>query len=319
MEATPEVAVADLDAVPRRMLQSKVLVAIPAHNEDRFIASVVVKLKSDGYEVLVVDDGSTDRTALVAEAAGATVLRHDTNQGKTAAVRTAFEQARRLGSPALVLMDGDSQHDPSDVAAVARPVLEGRGDMVVGSRHRGVRSEIPRWRVLGQHALTFATNVGSGLRLSDTESGFRAFSSRAVGEMRFGGTGFSLEPEFQFEAKRHGWTVVEVPIAVHYDVALKRNPVWQGFRSMTAILRLIGEHRPLLFFGLPGLMLFLAGLAIGVHVVRVYEATLTLAVGLALITVLLCLIGMLLLVVGIILHTLRALFIEYVDRTEQGG
>lgn len=298
------------------MSQDDMLVAIPAHNEDRFIGSLVLKLCSDGHQVLIVDDGSSDRTAAVAEAAGATVVRHQANRGKTAAVATAFERARATGVRSLVLMDGDSQHDPRDVAAVSRPVMEGLADMVVGSRYGEVRSEMPGWRVLGQRTLTAATNLGSGLRLSDTESGFRAFSRRAIEQMRFSGSGFSLEPEFQFEAKRNGWAVVEVPIGVHYGSGIprKRNVVWQGMRTMNAILRLIGEHRPLLFFGVPGLLLFFAGLAVGVYVVSVYEATLELAVGLALLTVLLCIVGMLSLFVGILLHTVRRLFGEYFER-----
>ena len=292
------------------------LVAIPAHDEDRFIGSLVLKLRADGHPVLVVDDGSNDRTAAVAEAAGAMVLRHERNRGKTAAVATAFARARELDVAALVLMDGDSQHDPRDVAAVARPVIEGRADMVVGSRYGEVRSEMPAWRVLGQRTLTAAANIGSGLRLSDTESGFRAFSRRAIDEMRFRGSGFSIEPEFQFEARRHAWTVVEVAIGVHYGAGLprKRNVVWQGMRTMNAILRLVGEHRPLLFFSLPGLVVFLAGVGLGLYVLRVYEESLQLAVGLAILTVLLCVLGMLSFFVGFVLHTMRRLFGEYLQR-----
>src|SRR5580765_7094447 len=106
-----------------------VLVAIPAHNEDRFIGSLVLKLRDQGRLVLVVDDGSTDATATVAEAAGATVLRHASNEGKTAAVQTAFQHARAVKADVLVLIDGDSQHDPADVDHLVEPVLSGEADM----------------------------------------------------------------------------------------------------------------------------------------------------------------------------------------------
>src|SRR6266542_397318 len=131
-------------------LRRSVLVAIPAHNEDRFIGSLVLKLRSQQHLVLVVDDGSADATAKVAEAAGATVITHDSNQGKAAAVQTAFEHARSLGVDVLVLLDGDSQHDPGDVESLIEPVLAGEADMVVGSRFQSIRSRIPRWRVAGQ-------------------------------------------------------------------------------------------------------------------------------------------------------------------------
>jgi glycosyltransferase involved in cell wall biosynthesis len=299
----------EMRVVPANVGQS-VVVAIPAYNEDRFIGSLVLKLRARDRRVLVIDDGSTDATAELAEAAGATVVRHPSNLGKTAAVKTAFEHARRMGADALVLLDGDSQHDPADVDSLAEPILNGEADMVVGSRFVGRRSVIPLWRVAGQHALTMATNIGSGLRMSDTESGYRAFSRRALDEMRFDGRGFSIEPASQFQAKEHGWKVLEVPIRVHYELALKRNPVWHGFGQVDAILRLIAQHRPLLFFGLPGVALVLAGLLLGLQVVRIYDATQQLAIGYSLITILLVIVGILSTFVGIMLHAIRGLVRE---------
>jgi glycosyltransferase involved in cell wall biosynthesis len=290
-----------------RDVSQRVVVAIPAYNEDRFIGSLVLKLRHLNHPVVVVDDGSTDATPEIAEAAGARVVRHPSNLGKSAAVKTAFDEARRLDADALVLLDGDSQHDPADLGRLVEPVLRGEADMVVGSRFAGIHSRIPRWRVAGQHALTLATNLGSGLHVSDSESGFRAFSRRAIEEMRFHGSGFAIEPETQFEAKQRGWKVIEVPIHVHYELPPKRNPVWHGFGQLDNILRLIAQHRPLLFFGVPGLVFLIAGLALGVSVVRIYEATTTLAVGYSLITVLLVIVGMLAVFVGIMLHAINGL------------
>jgi glycosyltransferase involved in cell wall biosynthesis len=302
--------------VPLTAVRS-IVVAIPAYNEDRFIGSLVLKLRARDRRILVIDDGSTDATADLAEAAGATVVRHERNQGKMAAVQTAFEHARRMGAEVLVLLDGDSQHEPADVDGLVEPILSGDADMVVGSRFAGVRSEIPRWRVAGQHALTMATNVGSGLRLTDTESGFRAFSRRALEEMRFSGSGFAIEPATQFQAKARGWKVVEVPIHVHYELPMKRNPVLHGVGQVDAILRLIAEHRPLLFFGVPGLLILLAGLGLGLQVVRIYDASQQLAVGYSLITVLLVIVGILASFVGIMLHAIRDLVEEALDRRTQ--
>ena len=294
----------ELRPVPEDV-ERTVVVAIPAYNEDRYIGSLVLKLQAGNRQVLVIDDGSTDDTAAVAEAAGATVISHPHNLGKTAAVETAFEQARHMDVDALVLIDGDSQHDPADIDAMVEPIFTGGADMVVGSRFAGVRSAIPRWRVVGQHALTLATNIGSGLHLTDTESGFRAFSRRAVEEMRFTARGFALEPATQFQAKARGWRVAEVAIHVHYQIPLKRNPVWHGVGQIDAILRLIAEHRALLFFGMPGLLGMLAGLALGLQVVRIYDATQQLAIGYSLITVLLVIVGILATFVGVMLHAIR--------------
>jgi glycosyltransferase involved in cell wall biosynthesis len=291
-----------------------VIVAVPAHNEDRYIGSLVLKLRARGHQILVIDDGSTDATAVVAEAAGATVVRHTTNRGKAAAVETGFEQARRLDADVLILIDGDSQHDPAEIDALIEPILAGEAEMVVGSRFAGTRSAIPRWRVAGQQALKIATNFGSGLHISDTESGYRAFSRRALAEMRFNVRGFAIEPATQFQAKAHGWRVVEVPISVHYEISMKRNPVWHGMGQLDAIFRLVAEHRPLLFFSVPGLALVIAGLLLGLYVARIYDATQQLAIGYALITLLLCIIGVLTTFTGIVLHAMRAMFLEHAAR-----
>src|SRR5438105_6291335 len=121
----------------------RIVIAIPAYNEDRFIGSLVLKLRINDHQILVIDDGSTDATADLAEAAGATVVRHGHNQGKMAAVQTAFVQARRMDADALVILDGDSQHDPADLDGLVEPILTDDADMVVGSRFVGVRSVIP--------------------------------------------------------------------------------------------------------------------------------------------------------------------------------
>jgi glycosyltransferase involved in cell wall biosynthesis len=296
-----------LAAIPKG---SRVLVAVPAHNEERFIGSIVLKLRTLGYAVLVVDDGSTDATAALAEAAGATVVQHSANLGKAAAVRTAFAEAALLGVDALVLLDGDSQHDPAEIVQVLEPVLAGQADMVVGSRFAGVQSAIPGWRRAGQHALTVATNLGSGVSISDSQSGFRAFSARAIQGMRIDRPGFSVESEMQFQAAALKLRVVEVPIHVDYGIPAKRSAVGQGVNVVDGLLRLVAQHRPLLFFGVPGLLSLMAGLALGVQVVRIYDATLQLAVGYALITVLLTTVGVLTIFVGIVLESLRRILRE---------
>jgi len=292
-------------------ISARVMAIIPAYNEDRFIGSVVIKTLKYAYMVLVVDDGSADLTAEVARAAGAVVICHAENQGKAEALNTGLRRVRELvRDAAIVILDGDGQHDPSEIPAVVKPVLEGQADVVVGSRFLEVRSNIPRWRILGQHVLTLVTNAGSGVRLSDSQSGFRAFSSKAVELLVFGQTGFSVESEMQFQARQHGLKVVEIPISCKYEEKPKRNPFSHGTQVLNGVLRLVSQHRPLLFFGLLGVVLLLAGLALGWHVVEVFYAGGVLPVGYALITVLLIVAGMLASFAAIILHSLRALLLE---------
>jgi len=286
-------------------LQKPTIVAIPAYNESRFIGSVVLSAKQYADLVLVIDDGSTDKTVDVAEAAGAIVLQHEHNQGKGAAVNTAFREAKRFQAKALVLIDGDGQHHTEDISAVLQPILTDQADISVGSRFLGIKSDIPSYRRFGQHALTLATNIGSGVRLTDSQSGFRAFSPAAIQCLSFRGTGFSIESEMQFLIREHALRTAEVPISVIYTEPAKRNPVRHGAIVISGIVRLISQGKPLFFFGLPGIALLALGLMLGVTVVHIYERTQELAVGYAMITVLLTIVGILAIFVGLMLNALR--------------
>jgi glycosyltransferase involved in cell wall biosynthesis len=292
----------------------RLLVAIPAYNEDRFIGSVVLKARPFADAVIVVDDGSTDATVMVAEAAGAQVLRHEHNRGKSAAVSTALAFALEQGSEVLVLLDGDGQHHPHDIPAVAKPILDGRADIVVGSRFLSQQSSIPRWRRVGQHTLTLITNVLSRVPMSDSQSGFRAFSRKAASRLRPGQTGFSVESEMQFQAHELGLKMLEVPIGVTYAEGSKRNPVTHGLEVLNGVLQLVGQTRPLFYFGVPGTIALVAGLGLGMWVVNRYETTQQLAVGMALITVILVVTGMLAVFNGLMLHSIRGLLLSLWDR-----
>lgn len=280
---------------------------IPAYNEDRFIGSVVLKTRQYVDQVIVVDDGSTDETAAIAEQAGASVLRHERNQGKAQALNTGLRHARSLRPRAVILLDADGQHDPAAIPALLAPIEAGAADMVVGSRFLGVPSKIPRWRVFGQRALTVATNVASGTALSDSQSGFRALSPRAVERLVFRPEGgFSIESEMQFLVHQHSLSVQEVPVVVTYHEPAKRNPFGHGMQVVNGILALVSQHRPLFFFGVPGMIILTLGIALGVVVVDTYNTYAELAVGYALISIFLSLVGLQTVFTGIILHTIRA-------------
>lgn len=303
-------------------IASGTVVVIPAYNEARFIGSVVLQARRYARRVIVVDDGSTDETAALAKAAGATVLRHEYNRGKAAAIRTGFRYVhdlarRRNDLRAIVMMDGDGQHQAGDIPALIEPILTDQADIVVGSRFLQVRSRIPRWRVFGQKALTVATNWTSGYPLTDSQSGFRAFSPAALELLRFESEGFSVESEMQFLARQHNLRVVEVPIVCLYREAPKRNPLQHGLAVVNGILRMIGQHRPLLFFGGGGLLILLAGLIWGAWVVDIYRRVHTLAVGYALISVLLSILGSLGLFTGVMLHSVRGFMVEIKRYLEQ--
>ncbi len=290
---------------------------IPAHNEARFIGSVVLQSKKYVERVVVVNDGSQDETAEIAYAAGAEVLNMPQNVGKAEAVTRGIDYVRRLKPTAVTIIDGDGQHDPKQIPSLLAPIEAEQADMVIGSRFIGIESEIPKWRIVGQHALTFATNVTSGVHTTDSQSGFRAFAPSALPFLKFQAQGFSLESEMQFIANENDLRVAEVPISVVYEEPAKRNPVSHGLQVLNGVLRLVGQMRPLLFFGVSGLITLLIGFIVGGLVIMTYQDSLELAIGYALVCVLLCVVGTICMATGVILHSIRALLIDWLQRTSQ--
>jgi glycosyltransferase involved in cell wall biosynthesis len=291
-------------------MSGPVIALIPAYNEERFIGSLVLGTLPFVDQVVVIDDGSRDRTTTIAQSAGAIVVRHDVNQGKAAAVNTGFQYVRAYRPAAVIMLDGDGQHCADDIPAVLAPVLENNADIVVGSRFLEIKSEIPAYRQIGQHGLTVVTNLASGVNVSDSQSGFRAFSRRAIEELSFSQGGFSLESEMQFLVQDSNLRVAEVPIKVIYAEPAKRNPVSHGMQVLNGILRLVGQTRPLLFFGGVGVATLLAGLLLGLTIINIYARTSNLAIGYGLITVILCVLGVLLLFAGVLLHSMRGMVVE---------
>ena len=217
------------------LTEPKVIVGIPAYNEEGRIAGVVAGALPHAAEVVVVDDGSRDLTAFRALHAGATVIRHTRNGGKGAAVATLFRYALEHQADALVMIDGDGQHDPTEIPAVVAPCLADRADVVVGSRYLSRKSDVPLHRTLGQRAFNVMTALASGIACSDSQSGFRAFNRRAICAMRITEASFSVECEQQFECLAHGLRLGEVPISCSYDLPEKRSAWVQGVEVLSRL------------------------------------------------------------------------------------
>jgi glycosyltransferase involved in cell wall biosynthesis len=298
----------------------RVIALIPAHNEERCIGSVILRTREYVHEVIVVDDGSHDNTARIAEAAGAQVIRHPTNRGKGQALSTGFRAARKRQPDILIVLDSDGQHSPDEIPLLVESIQANNADMVVGSRfHQAEQmAKIPQGRRLGLRAITTVTNVLSGVDVSDSQSGFRAFSPRALNLLSFSGAGFSVESEMQFLSREHGLRVVEVAISADYEEPAKRHPMVQGFDVLNGVMNLVGQTRPLLFMGFTGLVLMLVGLMVGLDVVAIYMATHMLAVGYALISVMCVIMGTMSLFSGIMLHSIRALLITMLRSAHKG-
>lgn len=241
---------------------SKVAVLLPAYNEEVSIASMVLLSLQYADEVIVIDDGSSDRTSEVSRLAGATVLSHTTNKGKGAALKTGFKYAQDYDI--IVTIDADGQHNPSEIPDVIRPIMEDRADIVNGSRYiAGKDTTTPTYRRVGQTVLDNATYLASGVKLTDTQSGFRAFSSKSIEYFNFDPNGFGIESDMLIEASVNKLRIVEVEITVRYDVnTTTDNPIVQGFSVLMRILELMRFNRPLYFYGISGSIVLFLGILI---------------------------------------------------------
>lgn len=296
-----------------------VLIAIPAYNEATTISEIVQSAGEHADHVLVIDDGSDDDTATQATAAGATVIEHRRNKGYGAALKTAFEVAYRNDAHHLVILDGDGQHDPADVPRLVAAQERTGAHLVIGSRFvAGATSNAPLYRRLGLRTINGLTNLSLGVvraasRVSDTQSGFRAYDRTATETLATDsgiGNWMDASTDILYHAHHHSYTIEEVPITVTYDVAnaSTQAPLSHGVVLVRNILKTIERERPLTALAVPGFGLTFGGLGFGYMSLNNYMSSGTFSVGLSLTAAFLMLVGIFACFTAIVLHALSTYF-----------
>jgi glycosyltransferase involved in cell wall biosynthesis len=287
-------------------LKPFVVAAIPAYNVERTIARLVLEAQKYVDFVLVCDDGSNDLTGEIAERMGAKVIRHGRNLGYGAAMKSLFDAARELEADVLVTFDGDGQHNPNEIPSLVEPVLNGKADVVLGSRFlKSKKSGVPRYRSWGIRLISRLTAAASKQRLRDAQCGFRVFGRRAISELDFVENGMGVSVELVMRAKKQGLVVVEIPAEVKYEGvegSSTQNAFGHGASVLMSIIRMVVEERPLLILGLPGIVFLLGGMGFGVWMLTLYVEEHRIVTNVALAAMAFIMIGMFTLFTAITLY-----------------
>lgn len=281
---------------------------IPAFNEESKIENLVNLAKNHVDQVIVCDDGSTDNTAKIAQKAGATVISHKSNKGYGAAIISLFDYARDNNAEIMITLDGDGQHNPDQIPLLLNTITQHNVDVVIGSRFLNQNTEAPGYRQRGIKIITSAANYGADLKVSDSQSGFRAYSKNAIDAIHPTEEGMSVSTEILLKISNKGLSLAEIPITVSYDGdTSEHNPVSHGMSVLANTIKYVSIKHPLPFYAIPGIVFILAGLVTGGIFLDAYLNQQTVFFGSLLASVVLFLLGAILCVTAIILFSMANL------------
>ena len=293
----------------------KIIVGIPAFNEEKNIASIITKLSTIADTILVCDDGSTDLTATIAKKIGAVVIKHEKNLGYGAAIRSLFLKAKDLDGDVLVTFDADGQHRIDDIKNVIKPIVNQEADLVIGSRFLDEsEKEVPQYRKIGIKVITKITNASIKKQLTDSQSGFRAYSRKIISELNPSETGMGVSTEILIKASSKNFRIVEVPIKIIYEGNTStHNPITHGSSVIISTIKYTSLQRPLTFYGIPSVVFLIIGGVFSYLAIQFYVEVGRLNTNLTIISASTVLIGVVLLITAILLFSLVSIVREGKD------
>lgn len=289
----------------------KVVVCIPAYNEAKYIGVIVQNALKHANEVIVCDDGSSDNTTMLAKEAGAVVVNHSKNLGYGNTIRTLFERALKNEADIIVTMDSDGQHDPVQIPSLIEPIMKEGVDIVIGSRFiKAKDSKVPRYRSFGIKTITKFTNQASYYKnLTDAQSGFRAYTNKVIQGLNLSEDGMRISTEILLKAGSKNFRIVEVPVTINYDVdsPSTHNYLSHGISILFGIIHFISLRHPLVFYGLPGIVLLLISGFFAYNALELFSTTRFISTNLILLSITATIIGIILLTTGSILFTISVM------------
>jgi len=283
----------------------KITIGIPAYNEEKNIASIITKLKNITDSIIVCDDGSSDMTSEISKNLGAIVISHKKNMGYGAAIRTIFQKSVELDSDILVTFDADGQHRIDDVSKILQPLENNEADIVIGSRFLDNESKVPNYRKIGIKVITQVTNASLKKKLTDSQSGFRAYNKQALTQISPSEMGMGISTEILIKASNKGLRIAEIPITILYhDDASTHNPVSHGTSVLVSTIKFTSIEHPLKFYGIPSIIFLIIGSAFTYSAIQYYVEIGRLNTNLTVIGAGAILIGLVLLISAILLYSI---------------
>lgn len=290
-------------------LEPTLVIGIPAFNVEKTIAKVAIDAFQHSDNIIVCDDGSTDRTSAIAKKIGCDVVTHDRNMGYGSAIKTILKRAREKQASVLVTVDGDGQHDLNAINPLVKPILEGEADVVIGSRfldNEVTSDSTPRMRKFGIKTITSLTGALINQNVSDAQSGFRAYNKRAIEVLNPGEQGMGASTEILLKAKESGLRIVEVPTTITYKGGKTStlNPLFHYADVVSSTIKVASIRHPLMSYGIPGALLLVLSLIFAGRTIQVFASQGQFETNVALISIGLAVIGTILVTVGLILFVI---------------
>ena len=283
----------------------KITVGLPAYNEEKNIAKIIVKLKKIADQIIVCDDGSTDSTSIIAESLGTIVIKHPKNLGYGSAIHSIFLKARELNSEVLVTIDADGQHKIEDIEKVVKPIVDGQVDISIGSRFLDKHDNAPKYRKLGINIITKVTNSSLSEKITDSQSGFRAYSKKVLEKLNLSEKGMGISTEILIKSNKYGFRIREVPISISYEGDTStQNPVSHGTSVLFSTIKYTSIEHPLQFYGIPSVIFLILGSVFTYSAVQYYAEIGRLSTNLTILGAGTFLVGIILLITAILLYSL---------------
>ena len=283
----------------------QIVIGIPAYNEEKNIAKILLKLQTITSKIIVCNDGSSDMTGEIAEKIGAIVINHPKNLGYGAGIRSIFLKAKELNPDILVTFDADGQHRIEDIQKVIGPIIKGDADIVIGSRFLSKNENVPTYRKLGINVITKIANITTKQKITDSQSGFRAYNKKAIQEINPSDYGMGVSTEILIKADKKELKITEVPIVVLYDGDTStHHPVSHGISVILSTMKFISIEHPLKFYGITGLGFLIVGLFFTIWTIQAFTETRQIITNIALIGMGTTLMGVILIVTAILLFSL---------------